>query len=57
LQHPSEPVLRPHRNGIGIPVAAGILYPFLSVRLSPIIAATAMALFSLSVVTNAKAGP
>jgi Cu+-exporting ATPase len=41
-------------NGIGIPVAAGVLYPFLGVRLSPIIAAAAMALSSLSVVTNAN---
>ncbi|MEV8550209.1 heavy metal translocating P-type ATPase [Streptomyces glaucescens] len=41
-------------NTIGIPVAAGALYPLWSVRLSPIIAAAAMALSSLSVVTNAS---
>jgi Cu+-exporting ATPase len=41
-------------NGIGIPVAAGVLYPFLGIRLSPIIAAAAMALSSISVVSNAN---
>ncbi len=41
-------------NGIGIPVAAGVLYPFFGIRLPPIIAAAAMALSSLSVVGNAN---
>jgi Cu+-exporting ATPase len=41
-------------NAVGIPIAAGLLYPFLGIRLSPIIAAAAMALSSLSVVTNAN---
>jgi P-type Cu+ transporter len=41
-------------NAIGIPIAAGLLYPFFGISLSPIIAATAMALSSLSVVTNAN---
>ena len=41
-------------NSVGIPIAAGVLYPFLGIRLSPIIAAAAMALSSLSVVTNAN---
>ena len=41
-------------NTIGIPIAAGVLYPFLGVQLSPVIAAAAMALSSLSVVTNAN---
>ncbi len=40
-------------NSIGVPVAAGVLYPFFGITLSPIIAATAMSLSSVSVVTNA----
>jgi P-type Cu+ transporter len=41
-------------NSAGIPIAAGVLYPFFGIRLSPMIAAAAMALSSLSVVTNAN---
>ncbi|MFD8079408.1 heavy metal translocating P-type ATPase [Streptomyces sp. NPDC059718] len=41
-------------NAVGIPVAAGVLYPLWGIRLSPIIAAAAMALSSLSVVTNSS---
>ena len=41
-------------NIIGIPIAAGVLYPFLGLRLSPMIAAAAMAMSSLSVVSNAN---
>jgi Cu+-exporting ATPase len=41
-------------NGLGIPIAAGALYPALGLRLSPMIAAAAMALSSLSVVMNSS---
>ncbi len=40
-------------NAAGVPVAAGVLYPFLGVLLNPMIAAAAMSLSSVSVVTNA----
>ena len=39
-------------NVIGIPVAAGVLYPFFHVLLNPIIASVAMAFSSVSVVSN-----
>ena len=41
-------------NIIGIPIAAGLLYPLFDITLSPRIAAGAMALSSLSVTTNAN---
>jgi P-type Cu+ transporter len=41
-------------NTAGIPIAAGLLYPFFGIVLSPMIAAAAMAASSLSVVTNAS---
>jgi len=40
-------------NGLGVPVAAGVLYPLLGVLLNPMIAAAAMSLSSVSVITNA----
>ena len=40
-------------NAAGVPVAAGVLFPFLGILLSPVIAALAMALSSVSVIANA----
>jgi P-type Cu+ transporter len=40
-------------NSLGIPIAAGVLYPWLGILLSPIIAAAAMSFSSVSVITNA----
>jgi len=40
-------------KGIGIPIAAGVLYPLFGVLLSPVVAALAMSLSSLSVIMNA----
>ncbi len=40
-------------NALGVPIAAGILYPFFGLLLSPIFAAAAMSLSSVSVITNA----
>jgi Cu+-exporting ATPase len=39
-------------NSLGVPVAAGVLYPFFGLLLSPILAAAAMSLSSVSVITN-----
>ncbi|MBZ5702617.1 MAG: heavy metal translocating P-type ATPase [Acidobacteriia bacterium] len=40
-------------NALGVPIAAGVLYPFFGILLSPIIAAAAMSFSSVSVVSNA----
>lgn len=40
-------------NGLGIPIAAGVLYPTFGILLSPMIAAAAMSLSSVSVIANA----
>ena len=40
-------------NSIGIPIAAGVLYPFFGLQLSPIIASAAMTFSSVSVIANA----
>jgi len=39
-------------NAAGVPIAAGVLYPMFGITLSPIIAAAAMALSSVSVIGN-----
>ena len=40
-------------NALGVPIAAGVLYPFSGLLLSPMIAAAAMSLSSVSVIGNA----
>ena len=40
-------------NALGVPIAAGVLYPFFGLLLSPMIAAAAMSLSSVSVIANA----
>ena len=61
-RHLSEAVMRNIRqnlffafvyNAAGVPIAAGVLYPVFGILLSPVIAAAAMALSSVSVIANA----
>jgi cation transport ATPase len=40
-------------NAAGVPIAAGVLYPFFRILLSPMIAAAAMSFSSVSVISNA----
>ncbi len=40
-------------NALGVPIAAGVLYPFFGILLSPVIAAAAMSFSSVSVIGNA----
>jgi Cu+-exporting ATPase len=40
-------------NALGVPVAAGVLYPWFGILLSPVIASAAMSLSSVSVIANA----
>ncbi len=40
-------------NALGVPIAAGVLYPFFGLLLSPMLAAAAMSLSSVSVISNA----
>jgi P-type Cu+ transporter len=39
-------------NSLGVPIAAGVLYPFFGLLLSPVLAAAAMSLSSVSVIAN-----
>jgi hypothetical protein len=47
-------IVRTLRNEMGIPIAAGILYPFTGLLPNPMIAGAAMALSSVSVISNAR---
>ncbi len=40
-------------NALGVPIAAGVLYPFLGLLMNPMIASAAMAVSSVSVIANA----
>ena len=40
-------------NALGVPIAAGVLYPFFGILVAPVVAAAARALSSVSVISNA----
>ena len=52
-QHPAEPVLRLRLQRVGVPVAAGVLYPVFGLLLSPMIAGAGHELQLVSVISNA----
>ncbi len=52
-KYPTESVFCIYLQRTGVPVAAGLLYPVYGILLSPVIAAAAMALSSVSVIVNA----
>jgi len=52
-EHPAELFFAFVYNALGVPIAAGILYPFFGLLLSPIIASAAMTFSSVSVIANA----
>ena len=51
-QHPAEPFFAFIYNAIGVPLAAGVLFPFFGLLLNPMIAAGAMSFSSVSVIAN-----
>jgi Kef-type K+ transport system membrane component KefB len=51
-QYPAESGLGVSYNVLGVPVAAGVLYPVFGLLLSPMIASVAMSLSSVSVIAN-----
>ena len=52
-QHPAESFFRAGLQYIGVPLAAGVLYPVFGLLLSPMIAGAAMTFSSVSVISNA----